>query len=97
MPLPHSLLPLGRSMLREISKQVARLDGKGFRQLDDVLQRHIPLAALDSADVVAMQSGSFGQCLLGIAPLVAELPQPIAKSRLNGACGHTPMLVFRPL
>jgi hypothetical protein len=39
-----------------------------------------------------MQAGPFGQFLLGIAPLVAELPQPCAKSRLNGAWGHISML-----
>jgi hypothetical protein len=39
-----------------------------------------------------MQSGALGQRLLGIAPLVAELPQPCAKSRLNGAWGHISML-----
>jgi hypothetical protein len=32
-----------------------------------------------------MQSGALGQLLLGIAPLVAELPQPRAKSRLNAS------------
>ncbi len=78
--------------LREIRKQLVRLDGKRFRQLDDVLQGHIPLSALDSTDVVAMQSGPFGQLFLGIAPLVAELPQPCAESRLNGAWGHISML-----
>jgi hypothetical protein len=39
-----------------------------------------------------MQSGALGQFLLGIAPLVAELPQPCAESRLNGAWGHISML-----
>jgi hypothetical protein len=39
-----------------------------------------------------MQSGTLGQFFLGIAPLVAELPQPCAKSRLNGAWGHISML-----
>jgi hypothetical protein len=50
------------------------------------------IAALDSADIVAMQSGALSQFLLGIAPLVAELPQPRAKSRLNGVWGHISML-----
>ena len=77
---------------REIREQVARLNRKRLRQLDDVLQGHVPFAALDSADVVAMQSGALGQFLLGIAPLVAELPQPRAKSRLNGVWGHISML-----
>jgi hypothetical protein len=39
-----------------------------------------------------MQTGALGQCFLGIAPLVAELPQPRAKSRLNGVWGHISML-----
>jgi hypothetical protein len=39
-----------------------------------------------------MQSGALSQFLLGIAPLVAELPQPRAKSRLNGVWGHISML-----
>jgi hypothetical protein len=39
-----------------------------------------------------MQSGALGQIFLGIAPLVAELPQPGAESRLNGAWGHISML-----
>jgi len=64
------------SILREICKQITGLDRKRFCQLDDVLKRHVPLAALDAADVVPMQSGALGQLLLGIAPLVAELPQP---------------------
>ena len=76
----------------KITEQIARLDGECLRQLDDVLQGDVPFAALDSADVVAMQSGAFGQLFLGIAPLVAELPQPCAKSRLNGAWGHISML-----
>jgi hypothetical protein len=62
--------------LRKIYKQLARLDGKGFCQFDDVLKGHVPFAALDAADVVAVQPGTLGQFLLGIAPLVAELPQP---------------------
>jgi hypothetical protein len=76
----------------KIREQVARLDGQRLRQLDDILQGDIPFATLDSAYVVPMQTGPFGQFLLGIAPLVAELPQPCAKSRLNGAWGHISML-----
>jgi hypothetical protein len=39
-----------------------------------------------------VEAGALGQLLLRIAPLVAELPQPRAKSRLNGAWGHISML-----
>ncbi len=83
---------LAYDRLQEIHKQVARFDGKSFGQLNDVLKGHIALTALDAADVIAMQSGALCQFLLGIAPLVAELPQPRAKSRLNGVWGHISML-----
>ena len=76
----------------EIRKQIAWRDRECFRQLYNIFQGHVPLAALDSADIVAVQSGALGQFLLGIAPLVAELPQPRAKSRLNGVWGHISML-----
>jgi len=81
-----------RFRLRKIHKHLARFDGECLRQLDDVLQSDVPFAALDAADVIPMQSGTLGQFFLGIAPLVAELPQPCAKSRLNGAWGHISML-----
>jgi len=78
--------------LQEIREQVTRLDGKCSCQLDDVLKGHIPFPALDATHVIPMQSGALGQFFLGIAPLVAELPQPRAKSRLNGVWGHISML-----
>jgi hypothetical protein len=77
---------------REICEQVARLDRKRLRQLYDVLQGDVPFAALDAAYVIPMQPGALCQFLLGIAPLVAKLPQPRAKSRLNGVWGHISML-----
>ncbi len=49
-----------RRNLQEIREQVARPDGKRLCQLDDVLQCDVPFAALNSADVVAMQSGALG-------------------------------------
>jgi hypothetical protein len=76
----------------KVYEKVARRHRKRLRQFNDVFKSHIPLAALDSTDVVAMQSSALCQFLLGIAPLVAELPQPRAKSRLNGVWGHISML-----
>ena len=78
--------------LGKVDEKIARRHRERLRQLYDVLQSDIPLTALDAADVVAMQSGALGQFFLGIAPLVAELPQPGAESRLNGAWGHISML-----
>ena len=61
--------------LGKVDEKIARRHRERLRQLDDVLQSHVPFAALDTADVVAVQSGALGQFFLGIAPLVAELPQ----------------------
>ena len=91
--LPRIVLAhIGGYSLQEIRKQVARPDREGFCQLDDILQGDVPFAALDPADVVPVETSPFGQFFLGIAPLVAELPQPCAESRLNGAWSHISML-----
>jgi len=76
----------------KVDKEVARRHRKRLRQLHDVFDGHIPLATLHPADVIAMQFRSFGEFLLRVASLVAELPQRIAESRFDGACGHTPIL-----
>jgi hypothetical protein len=76
----------------KIREQVTRRNRKRLCQFDDVLQGHVPFAALDPADVIPMQTGALCQFLLGIAPLVADLPQPRTKSRLNGVWGHISML-----
>ena len=44
-------------------------------QFDDVLQGDVPLPSLNPADIVAMQPSSFGQFLLRVPALVAELSQ----------------------
>ena len=81
-----------RSLPKKVYKQLARLNRKCLRQLHDVFEGHVPLATLDAADVIPVEAGALGQLLLRIAPLVAELPQPRAKSRLNGVWGHISML-----
>jgi hypothetical protein len=58
----------------KIHKEFSRRNRKGLCQFHDILQSHIPLTALDPADVVAMQPGPFGQFLLRVASLVTELP-----------------------
>jgi hypothetical protein len=78
--------------LGEIDEEISRRNGKSLCQLDDIFESDVPFAALYPANVVAMQSGALCQFLLRIAPLVAELPQPRAKSRLNGVWGHISML-----
>jgi len=65
----------------KVYEQVARRHRKCLGQLHDVFEGHIPLATLHPADVIAMQFRSFG-----------ELPQRVAESRFDGACGHTPIL-----
>ena len=77
---------------RKIREKLSRRNRQRLRQLHDVLKAHIPLASLYPADVVAMQTSPFRQFLLRVAPLVAELPQRRAKSRLNRTRGHPSML-----
>jgi len=76
----------------KVYEQVARRHRKRLRQLHDVFKSHIPLATLHTTHVIAMQLRSFGEFLLRVASLVAELPQRVAESRFDGACGHTPIL-----
>ena len=78
--------------LEKVYEKVARRHRKRLGQLHDVFEGHIPLAALHTTHVIAMQIRSFGEFLLRVASLVAELPQRIAESRFDGACGHTPIL-----
>ncbi len=78
--------------LGKVSEKLFWRDRKSLRQLYDILQSHVPFASLHPADVVAMQSRSFGQFLLRIAAFVAQPSQRIAKSRLNGAGGHSSIL-----
>jgi hypothetical protein len=61
-------------------------------QLHDILQTNIPFAPLHATDVVSMEAGALCQFLLGESPFLAEPPQCIAESRLNGTWGHSPML-----
>ena len=76
----------------KVYEQIAWRHRKRLGQLHNVFECHIPLATLHPADVIAMQFRSFGEFLLRVASLVAELPQPIAESRFYGACYHTPIL-----
>src|SRR5580700_8909093 len=78
--------------LREVSKEFLRRDRERPRKFDDVFQTHVPLPPLHSANIVAMQPSAFGQGLLRVAPLVAELPQRKAKSQFNGTWCHPSML-----
>jgi len=76
----------------KVYEQIAWRHRKRLRQLHNVFESHIPLATLHPADVIAMQFRSFGEFLLRVASLVAELPQRVAESRFDGACCHTPIL-----
>ena len=76
----------------KVYEQIAWRHRKRLRQLHNVFESHIPLATLHPADVIAMQFRSFGEFLLRVASLVAELPQRVAESRFDGACRHTPIL-----
>ncbi len=76
----------------KVGKQVLRGHRKGLRQLDDILQAHVPFPSLDAADVIAMQVGSLRQLLLRIAPLFAEPSYSGAESGFDSTRSHPSML-----
>ena len=78
--------------LGKVCEKIARRHRKRIRQFHDVFESNIPLATLHTAHIIAMQICSFGQFLLRVASLVAELPQRVAESRFDGARRHTPIL-----
>ena len=57
---------------RTSSNRSPGTDGESLRQLDDVLDRDVPFAALEATDVVTVQRCSFREFLLGVA---ASFPQ----------------------
>jgi hypothetical protein len=58
----------------KIDEEISRRNGKSFCQLNDIFESHVSLSPLHATDVIAMQPRSFGQFLLRVASLVAELP-----------------------
>lgn len=83
------------------SEQIAGGDSQGAGEPMDVQQRHIAFAALDRADVGAMEVGAVGEVLLTEAQLTAELPDASAE-RAEGAAlvvgrlGHSSTLRVAP-
>jgi hypothetical protein len=51
---------VGTLLLGKIHEKLLRWNRKSFCQLYDILQGHIPFASFYAADVIAMQSRSFG-------------------------------------
>jgi len=67
---------------------------EGVCERDDVEQRDIALAPLDSANVVAMEVCQFGKFFLGKALLKAELAH-VNSERSFGICGpHAAIIVL---
>jgi hypothetical protein len=58
----------------KIDEEISWRNGKSFCQLNDIFESHVSLSPLHAADVIAMQSRSFGQFFLRVASLVTELP-----------------------
>jgi hypothetical protein len=65
-------LAFARPSLRERIEQLSRPNRQGTRQLDDVFQRYVPLAAFHAADIIPMETGSLRQLFLGIATLLSQ-------------------------
>ncbi len=76
----------------KIDEQLFWRHGERLRQFDDVFQGHVPFAALDAADVVAVQISSLRQLFLGIAPFLTEPAHRGTKAGFDRARAHPPML-----
>ncbi len=83
------------------SEQIAGGDSQRMGEPMDVQQRHVAFAALDRADVGAVEVGAFGKILLTEAQLTAEFPDAGAE-RAEGAAlvvgrlGHPSTLRVAP-
>lgn len=64
--------PVKHLLLGKVRKKLFRGNRKSFCQLYDILQSYIPFASFYPADVVAMQSRTFGQFLLRVAAFIAQ-------------------------
>jgi len=58
----------GRALSLQARYEFSRINLQRLGKQENVVERDVPLAALDPADVVAVQSGRFAQCFLGVAP-----------------------------
>jgi|ERR1700679_3620347 hypothetical protein len=67
--------PVKHLLLGKVRKKLFRRNRKSFCQLYDILQGYIPFASFYPADVVAMQSRTFGQFLLRVAAFIAQPSQ----------------------
>ena len=65
-----------------------------MRKRDDVQERYVALASLDSTDVIAMEVGQFGKLFLREPSLKPELAH-VHTERGSGICGpHAAIIVL---
>lgn len=63
----------------QVRQQPSRGHAECLGETVQVVQRDVQLAALDRADMVAMQLGTLSQLFLRPAPLGPKLPNPLSK------------------
>jgi hypothetical protein len=78
--------------LQKIHKKLSWRHRERLGESYNVFQCNVPFASLHAADIIPVQTGTFREFFLGIAPFVAKSTQRRAKSRLNGTSGHTSIL-----
>src|SRR5687768_13525443 len=66
-------------LLRKRLKQQSRLNLQRLRDLHDIHKRHVPLGALDLADVVPVETRQFREGFLREIPLRPQLPEALAE------------------
>ena len=72
----------------KIVEELFRCYRQGASELNNILECNIPFAALDSSDIVAVESGSFCKFLLRQTPLETELSHRASEQRFDRLRGH---------
>lgn len=65
----------------EAGEEFAGVECKGSAEANQVQRGHVAPALFDAADVVAVEAGGFGECLLGESELDAPSTDSIAESQ----------------
>ncbi len=72
----------------KIVEQLLRCYGQSLGELDDILECDVPFAALNSADIIPVESCPFCKFLLRQAPFDAKRSHRVSEPRFHRPRGH---------
>ena len=82
------LMYIFRSSSRKIVEQLLRCYRQSLGQLNDILERDVPFPALNSADIIPVESRSFCKFLLRQASFDAKRSHRASEPRFHRVRGH---------